>query len=309
MKDKTDLMVVGHFAIDTIYKDGKLLGKFIGGPPTYVSLAAAKIGAKVSVLSKVGWDFGKNYAELLARNNVDLSFLKRERKAETTKFELRYSGWKRQLKLKAAAPSIRLEDVPKNLKIKAIHVAPIANEIGEDVVERLRKNSEILSLDPQGFIRKFDGSGNVYLKPWRKTGLIGLFDVYKSSFEELKTVTETSNLEKAIRKIADFGVRVVIVTLGKRGSALFFEDSVHRIPPAPSEQVKEVTGAGDAYIGGFLAEYVHEREVLWCACVGAAAASFVVEEAGSLRFGEENEVHRRALKVYRKFKRKSINER
>jgi len=305
MKDKPDLMVVGHFAIDTIYRDGKLLGRFPGGPPTYVSLAAVKLGAKVSVLSKVGWDFGKNYTELLARNNVDLSLLKRERKAETTKFELRYSGWKRQLKLKAAAPAIRLEDVPKNLKVKAVHVAPIANEIKENAVERLRKNSEILSLDPQGFVRKFDGSGNVYLKSWRKTGLIGLFDIYKSSFEEIKAVTETSNLEKAVREVADFGVKIVIVTLGKRGATLFFENSTYSIPSAPSEQVKDATGAGDAYMGGFLAEYIHEKEVLWCACVGTAAASFVVEEVGPLRFGDKSEVHRRALKVYGKVQEKS----
>ena len=301
----TDLIVVGHLAIDNIYRDEKFLGRFLGGSPTYVSSTAAKLGVKVSVLSKVGRDFGKEYIEALTESNVDLSFLKRIKDAETTKFVLRYSArWKRQLRLEVVAPSIRLRDLPEGLKAKAAHIAPIANEVEVEVIQRLREISKILSIDPQGFVRRFDRNGNVRLKTWEKPRIIGLFDVYKSSFDEVKAITKASGLDKAMKRINSFGVKVVLVTLGAQGSAMYFEKRSYRIPAAPSKRVIDVTGAGDAYIGGFLAEYIRGKDVLWCACVGSAAASFVVEEFGSSSFGEKKAVYERASEVYEKVRRK-----
>jgi sugar/nucleoside kinase (ribokinase family) len=60
------------------------------------------------------------------------------------------------------------------------------------------------------------------------------------------------------------------------------------------------TGAGDAYMGPFLAEYGQGKNVLWCACVGSAASSFVIEGIGSEKFGERHEVYERARKIYDK---------
>ena len=185
LKVSADLLVVGHFALDTIYKNGRLIGKFLGGPPTYVSLAAAKLDVRVSILSKVGRDFEKKYIELLTSNLVDLSLVKNVTEAETTKFELRYSDWTRELWLKAMAPPLKPEDLPKHLRVKAIHVAPIANEIQPKLVEKLRENSELLSLDPQGFLREFDPKGKARLKMWTDSDLIKPLNVYKSSFNEI----------------------------------------------------------------------------------------------------------------------------
>jgi len=295
----TELVVVGHFAIDNIYHDGRFLGKFLGGPPAYVSLAASKLGVRVSVLSKVGGDFSEEYLKFLIRNNVDLSFLKQIKKAETTKFMLQYSaGWRRRLRLEKVAPPIQLKDLPKNLRAKAIHVAPIANEVENETIPALKKNSEILSLDPQGFTREFDKNGNMRLKAWKKPRLMRLFNVYKSSFDEIKMITGASSLEKAMKKISGFGVEIVLVTLGAEGSAILFGSKYYRVPPVTSKRVKDVTGAGDVYIGGFLAEYVRGKDIPWCACVGSAVASFAVEELGFQKFVGRKAVYERASEVY-----------
>jgi fructokinase len=307
LKVSADLLVVGHFALDTIYKNEKLVGKFLGGPPTYVSLAAAKLGVRVSILSKVGHDFKKGYIELLTSNLVDLSLVKNVTEAETTKFELRYSDWTRELWLKAMAPPLKPEDLPKHLRVKAIHVAPIANEIQPKLVEKLREKSELLSLDPQGFLREFDRKGKVRLKMLMNSDLMKLLDIYKSSFNEIKALTGRSSLEEAMQSISNLGISIVIVTLGAQGSVLLSGGKFYRIPSASSEIVRDVTGAGDAYIGGFLAEYIHGKDVVWCGSVGSAAASFVVEGLGSSRFGERSEVYERAEEVYNKVCRKGIN--
>jgi sugar/nucleoside kinase (ribokinase family) len=60
------------------------------------------------------------------------------------------------------------------------------------------------------------------------------------------------------------------------------------------------TGAGDVFIGAFLAEYIRTKDPVWCACVGSASASFVVEGIGPERFGERQETYERAKEIYEK---------
>jgi len=296
-----DLVTVGHFAIDTILSRKISLPKAtLGGPPSYVSVAAAKLGAKVSVISKVGDDFPNEYLEWLQNNDVDLSGLKRVSNASTTRFVLEYKNWERKLRLEACAPPISPTDIPNSLRAEAVHVAPIADEISRRVVTKLRGSATVLSLDPQGFVRSFDEKGNVGLKRWKEPEILAQVDVFKSAVEEIKAVTEAQDLKSAMKEIADYGTRIVIVTGGMKGSTLFFDRQFYSIPPCKSKTVVDPTGAGDAFIGAFLAEYVRGKDVLWCASVGSAAASFVVEGVGTERFGERHEVYERANRLYEK---------
>jgi len=297
-----DLVTVGHFAIDLTTSPRIVSPKpTLGGPPTYVSLAAVKLGAKVSVVSKVGEDFSKDYLKWLRTHNVDLSGLKRVEGALTTKFVLTYQdGWKRKLQLKARAPPISAGDIPNSLKARAIHVAPIANELSKNAVSKLRRSASILSLDPQGFVRRFDPHGNVSLKRWRQKSVLGLVDVYKSSQDEMKMVTETNDVQLATKKIQDYGVKIVVITRGIRGSTMFFDHTFYNVPAYQTQAILDPTGAGDAFIGAFLAEYIRGKDPPWCACVGSASASFVVEGVGPERFGEREETYERAKEIYEK---------
>jgi 2-dehydro-3-deoxygluconokinase len=297
-----DLVTVGHFAIDLITSPKIVFPKpTLGGSPTYVSLAAAKLGAKVSVVSKVGEDFSKNYVKWLRTNRIDLSGLKLVKDASTTRFVLQYQeGWKRKLRLKARAPSISTNDLPDSLQARVIHMASIANELSEDLVIKLRKSASILSLDPQGFVRDFDCEGNVFLKRWRAESILGMVDVYKSSLDEMRMVTGTTNIKLGIKKIHDHGVKIIIVTKGMRGSTIFFDKTFRNVPACKSRLILDPTGAGDAYSGAFLAEYVRKKNPLWCACVGSVSASFVVEGVGPERFGEREETYERAREIYEK---------
>jgi len=297
-----DLVTVGHFAIDFIHLPRMVsLKPTLGGPPTYVSVAAAKLGAKVSVISKVGEDFSNKYVKWLKNNKIDLSGLKKVKGASTTQFVIKYQkDWKRKLQLKICAPPISASDLPDSLQTKAVHVAPIANELSEELVTKLRKITKILSLDPQGFVRSFDRNGNVSLKGWRGQSVLKQVDIYKSSLNEIEAVTGTSSLQLATRRISDYGVKIVIVTRGMRGSTMLFDNTLYNIPAYTSKIVSDPTGAGDAFSGAFLAEYVREKDPLWCACVGSASASFVVEGVGPERFGEREETYERATEIYEK---------
>jgi len=198
-----DLVTVGHFAIDTIISSKTMTPKTtLGGSPTYVSVVAAKLGAKVSVISKVGNDFPKEYSTWLQNNNVDLSGLKRVSNACTTRYVLEYRNLERQLRLTTKAPPILPADVPRSLRSAVVHVAPIAGEVSDEVVSRLRKSARALSLDPQGFVRSFDKKGNVGVKRWRNPEVLGQIDVFKSAIREIQAVTGLRNLKPAMKKLS-----------------------------------------------------------------------------------------------------------
>jgi len=291
-----DLVTVGHFAIDIITSP-KIASPqpTIGGPPTYTSIAAAKLGAKVSVISKVGEDFQNKYLEWLKANGVDFSGLKQVKDAATTKFTLQ-----RKLQLRNRAPSISQLDIPDSLQTKALHIAPIANEIQNAVITKLRRLAEILSLDPQGFIRTFDKKGKMRPKSWKANQALAQIDIYKSSSREIKTVTRVKELPLAMREIRDYGAKIVMVTRGLKGTILLLDNEFYNIPACKPRVFQDPTGAGDAFIGAFLAEYLQRKEPLWCACVGSAASSFVVEGIGPEVFGEKEETYMRAKGIYEK---------
>ncbi len=299
-----DLAVVGHFSVDTIVLPTRKSPFIVlGGATTYTSFAAKNLEARTSVISKVGASFPQAYLWWLEQEGIDISGVTRHPDEATTGFELTYSHdfVDRTLKLKSKGAALTVDDIPKGFHAKAIHLGPIANEIPYEVVEQLKNCCEILSLDPQGLTRSFDKNGNVLENAASVDNRIfGLINIYKSSQNEIYALTGESELTHAIRAIHDVGVETVIVTMGAKGSVLSVEGTQYSIAACPSEILVDPTGAGDVFIGGFLTEYLKEKESLWCAAVGSAAASLVVESIGPTYFGKKEEIYRRASVLYEK---------
>ncbi len=88
--------------------------------------------------------------------------------------------------------------------------------------------------------------------------------------------------------------------MGAKGSVLSIEGTQYNIPACPSQVIVDPTGAGDVFIGGFLTEYIRQKETICCACVGSAAASVVVEGIGPTYFGNKEEIYLRAKILYEK---------
>jgi sugar/nucleoside kinase (ribokinase family) len=303
-----DLVTVGHLSIDQIITPKLDRKQMLGGSPAYVSLAARKLDAQVGVISTVGADFPEAYIEFLQGNNVDLFGVRKVKNDFTTSFVLEYySNGKRQLSLKSLGPQILLEDLPTSFDAKIIHVAPIAGEIAPETVNELRKKTKILSLDPQGFLREFSKDGRVSVKNLMPQSVLEQIDIYKSSSEEIRVVTGLQSLKKAMKKISGLGVKIVIVTMDAGGAEVFFEETFHRIPAYKPATLIDPTGAGDTFAGAFLAEYVKRKDPVWCACVGAAAASLKIEIVGPYSLGGKEAVYSRAECLHEKYMRRETH--
>lgn len=299
----SDVCVVGHFSIDSIILPSRNTPfKVLGGAVAYTSFVTKRLDANASIVSKVGGDFPEAYLWWLGQEGIDVSGVVRVAGDKTTSFELEYNKdlSERTLKLKCKGPPIELNDLPSDLHAKAVHIAPIANEISYEVVEHLKSCADLLSLDPQGLLRSFDENGIVTPNSSLDKRILSLINIYKSSLDEIYALTGVSELKPAVKAIHDFGVETVIVTMGAKGAVLSVEGALYNIAVCPSKVLVDPTGAGDVFIGGFLTEYLRQKDSVWCAAVGSAAASLVVEGLGPTYFGEKEEIYQRATSLYEK---------
>ncbi len=303
MLQNVDIAVIGHLSIDTILlPKRKLPFVVLGGAATYTSFVAKRLEATASIISRVGGNFPEAYLWWIRQEGIDLSGVTKKTDEPSTCFELKYNEdlSERVLKLKSKGAPINLADVPADLQAKAIHIAPIANEVSLEVVEHLKQCADVLSLDPQGLLRSFDGEGNVTENASVDASIFSLINIYKSSQNEIYKLTGESELKPAMKAIHDVGVETVIVTMGAKGSVLSVEGAQYNIAACPSQVLVDPTGAGDVFMGGFLTEYLRQKDSTWCACVGSAAASVVVEGLGPTYFGKKEEIYQRAKTLYEK---------
>ena len=100
---------------------------------------------------------------------------------------------------------------------------------------------------------------------------------------EARALGGDPNLVKVARTIREAGPATLIVKRGEYGALMFSRDRIFAAPAFPLEQVKDPTGAGDCFAGGFmgylastgnLSEEAYSRAVVF----GSVMASFAVEE-------------------------------
>ena len=97
-------------------------------------------------------------------------------------------------------------------------------------------------------------------------------------------------------------VPITIVTLGPDGSQVWSRDQKTplQIAPVPGITVVDVTGAGDAYRGGFVYGYNRGLDLKTCGQLGSVAASFAIEQNGAQGHAfTPNEFRKRYNDVYR----------
>jgi arabinose-5-phosphate isomerase len=109
---------------------------------------------------------------------------------------------------------------------------------------------------------------------------------------------ELDDLMEVTRRLRDtYGVATVVMTDGDRGSILVNEDGEWCIPAYAVEQPIDSTGAGDAFLGGYLAGEALGLDSLDAAKLGNACGATCVERLGA--FPDDPEaLHARVLEHY-----------
>ena len=80
---------------------------------------------------------------------------------------------------------------------------------------------------------------------------------------------------------------ILVVTRGEAGSTVFHKDQMgrvleERIPVTACRKTVDATGAGDAYVAGFLYGLSRGKNIRTCGQYGSTLASFIFEKMGSM---------------------------
>ncbi len=144
-------------------------------------------------------------------------------------------------------------------------------QIANDLLARAREVGTITSIDPSFQFASDD----------HKSLLEGLDYIFPNQ-DEAYQMTGESDPEKAALKMLDYGVKCVVVTCGKRDCVIVDEtvEGVNRVPSYDISDPVDTTGAGDGFVGGFLAARMRGLDIQQCVRVGHAVAANVVMEFG-----------------------------
>ncbi len=110
-----------------------------------------------------------------------------------------------------------------------------------------------------------------------------MVDVVSINEAEARLFAKMSSLRGAAREILDLGPKVVLIKQGEYGAVMFGNSSYHVAPAYPLDEVKDPTGAGDSFAGGFLGHLARtgdfsEKNMHKAMVYGSAVASHTVSE-------------------------------
>jgi len=225
-----------------------------GGCAANTGIALTKLGVKVGVIGKVGEDgFGDFIVHRLEQQGIDIRGIKRDRTTHTsaTMALVQEDGERSFIHYLGANARLRLEDIDfdllKGAKIFHIAGAFLLPELdGPPMAEALKRAKEM------GLITSLDTA-------WDSTGqwlkliepCLPYIDIFLPSLEEAKEISAEEGLDEVADFFLERGVEVVGLKMGEKGSFVKDRRESFRIYPSKVEVI-DATGAGDAYVAGFL---------------------------------------------------------
>lgn len=236
-----DYLVIGHITAD-LQPDG---GYVLGGTALYSALTAARLGARVAVLTR--GVFGQEVAGMkipsLDPYLSEISIIVQDADVPTT-FINEYRADRRVQVMPHWGGPIDLKGLPPHWhNAKIVHLGPIADEIAPRNCVGL--TNQFLGATPQGWMRSWPRSsgGRVNHVPLKLPGsLIERLDSVIVSDEEISYTREVVN------RVGDR--RVSVMTRGPEGAQVIAGGQKIELP-GYNVKVQDLTGAGDVFAAAF----------------------------------------------------------
>lgn len=270
-----DLVTIGNISIDSIkIGDMRKLTR-PGGSPAAVATAASALNLKTGIVSQVGKDFKKSWLDELKSKTIDLSGI--TNCALSCRFEMHYDSKGNMHKFDEifnVEDALSVNTIPsKYLKAKHIHLAAAhpKNQARFLKAKSLKKPTVSLTLWP-AYEKEYNDS---FIK------LLENVDILFCNQHEANMLASEDNIYDSVKKIK--GPKLIALTKGHRGAAVYCRDCRNQFSlfPALRSSTLDRTGCGDAFAGGFLAEYIRSRDVEKAGWAGTALASFTLSKVGA----------------------------
>ena len=269
------LLVVGSVALDTVKTPFGEVTDVLGGSATYFSTSASYFTG-VDLIAVVGEDFPEQHLKFLKSRGIDLAGLERK-PGETFRWKGEYTyqlNEARTLDTKLNVFETFRPKIPEAYQSPAfLFLGNIDPELQFDVLKQVTR-PKIVACDTMNFW--IDGRRDAL---WR---VLSEVDVLIINDGEARALGNNSNLVQVAKDILARGPKYLIVKRGEYGVLMFTDGQVFGAPAYPLEQVKDPTGAGDTFAGGFMGylastENLSEASLRQAIVFGSVMASFTVE--------------------------------
>jgi sugar/nucleoside kinase (ribokinase family) len=279
------LAVIGSIAFDSVSTPFGERDRMLGGSAVHFSLAASFFSG-VRVVGPVGDDFGDAEYAVLHERGVDTSDIERVAGGQTFFWAGRYGYDLNTRDTLDTQLGVFGEFQPKLSEDSRAADMLFLGNIQPDLQREVRAqcaSATLAGLD----------SMNLWIETARDSLLaaVGEVDLLFLNDAEIRELMEEPNLVKAARAVLELGPRAVVAKQGEYGAAMFVGDRFFSLPAYPLETVRDPTGAGDSFAGGFMG-YLASRgdgaandddELRRAMTYGSVLASFNVEEFGTDR--------------------------
>ncbi|TKJ36006.1 MAG: sugar kinase [Planctomycetes bacterium B3_Pla] len=241
------LLVTGSIGIDTVKTPYGVSKDCLGGSAVYFSMAAS-LFSPVRFIGVVGSDCPFDLAEVFAGKNVDLTGLEVRPQSKTFRWAGTYSDDLDdrttdyvELNVLAEAPP-KVPDQFKNSKF--VFLANTAPALQHELLEQVDKPVFVAADTMNCWIEDHLADLEALLKK---------IDCLTINEDEARMLADDQNLTRAAQKMLRMGPGLVVIKKGASGSMMCNADGDTFILPAyPATDVKDPTGAGDCFAGGFM---------------------------------------------------------
>ena len=274
-----DLIVVGHTNLDHFFhverlpvpdRTVPLTGREVrlGGTAANIARAAARLGVRTSLVSLVGPDFPVQFRRQMIREGVDLAGLETVPGAHSPACFIVESSHGEQVTLIEQGPMEGDSGtvVPEGLLARTgwVHLATGNPHYQLRVLETARRRGVRVAADPaQEIFYRWDSASLRRLLEGSE-----MFFANRSELARALELLRLSNVRELLETVP-----VVVETLGSRGATAWTRAGPVRAPAVRPRSVRQVTGAGDGFRGGFYAGWFRGDPLRDCLEYGNWAAA------------------------------------
>jgi sugar/nucleoside kinase (ribokinase family) len=276
------VLVVGSVALDDVAAPAGRVQGVLGGAASYFSVAA-RYFSPVSIVAVVGTDFPPEHVEFLEKRGIDCTGIEHA-EGRTFRWGGRYLDSLNERETLFTELGVFegfrpvLPDAFRDAEF--VFLANIHPALQRDVLEQARA-PRFSAMDTMNFW--IESTPEELAQTLARVGAVVIND------EEARQLTGCRNLVQAAEELRERGPEIVIIKRGESGALLFDPEGIFAAPAFPLLEVRDPTGAGDSFAGGFVGALAREGslapEALRRALIyGSTMASFCVENFGLDRF-------------------------
>jgi sugar/nucleoside kinase (ribokinase family) len=158
-----------------------------------------------------------------------------------------------------------------------IFLGNIDPTLQRSVLQQVRGKPKVVALDTMNYW--ISGTPEPLRQALKDTQILMIND------DETRQLTGEHNLLRAAKAVFKMGPRTLVVKRGEHGALMIHDKFMFSVPAYPLEEVRDPTGAGDSFAGGFMGYLasvgrINERTLRSAMVYGSVVGSFTVERFG-----------------------------